>query len=354
MPDAMKPRPAGARTWQRLRRSLLGAGLVLVLLDPSAAAADTPAMPDLDRNMDGRDDRAVVRVGDMCIFTWYWDTSPGTSEGLGSSSCGADGGATYLVPGTYVPGRYGRYEPAVWYEGSPGHFLKRVSGQVTWGEWGDDPTIVADYDGDGAVDPAVYRPGSPSVWYVHGSRGADIVTAFGEASDVAAPGDYDGDRRADLAVARTAPNGTLFFYFGLSGGGYGVVNFGEDSDYIIPGDFDGDGRSDITVTRDVGGILTWYTLGSRGGFSTMQFGNTATDMEVPADYDGDGRTDVAVWRTSSPGEFFIVMSSTGTVQRFLYGEGDTDVPVAGFNIHIPTPTGSTAAPARAAASAAVR
>lgn len=294
-------------------------------------------MPDIDRNMDGRDDRAVVRMDGMCIFTWYWDTWPAMSEQQGHG-CGAGGDATYLVPGIYVPGLRRRYEPAVWYEGSPGSFSK-FSGSVTWGERGDDPTIVADYDGDGAIDPAVYRPGSPSVWFVHGSRGADLVTPFGEASDVPAPGDYDGDGRADLAVARTAPNGTLFFHFGLSSGGYRVVNFGEDSDYIIPGDFDGDGRSDLTVTRDVGGILTWYTLGSRGGFSTMQFGNTATDEEVPADYDGDGRTDVAVWRASSPGEFFIVMSSTGTVQRFLYGEGGSDVPVAGFNIHVPTPAG---------------
>jgi hypothetical protein len=57
--------------------------------------------------------------------------------------------------------------------------------------------VPADYNGDGRVDLAVWRP-STGVWWVHG-----VVTAqWGKPGDVPVLGDYNGDGRLDLAVWR--------------------------------------------------------------------------------------------------------------------------------------------------------
>jgi hypothetical protein len=192
MPTTRSRIPAGLR----LRRPFTGLAVAALIgslalgVTAPAVGADTPAMPGTDRNQDGRDDRAVVRVGDAsCGLAWYWDTPTPMKDTMGSFSCAADGYQTTLVPGRYqLPDFRGRlrFEPATWHGTSPASFNK-ASGSLRWGEPGDDPKVVADYDGDGAMDVAVYRPGRPSMWYIDGSKGTDLAVPFGERDDVPAP-----------------------------------------------------------------------------------------------------------------------------------------------------------------------
>ena len=77
---------------------------------------------------------------------------------------------------------------------------------IQWGLPGDVPA-PGDYDGDGIVDQAIYRP-SASAWYATASSlggGAFFVVAMSAvAPAIPVPGDYDGDGRTDPAVYETS------------------------------------------------------------------------------------------------------------------------------------------------------
>jgi hypothetical protein len=111
-------------------------------------------------------------------------------------------------------------------------------GAIQFGNATDKP-VVADYDGDGRADQAVYRAGAGNgTWYVMGSKVGLLVTQFGLDTDSPVPADYDGDGKADFGVYR-ASTGTWYALrsgspLSSSGSALMVIQFGMSSDTPVP------------------------------------------------------------------------------------------------------------------------
>jgi uncharacterized repeat protein (TIGR03803 family) len=192
------------------------------------------------------------------------------------------------------------------------------------------PTVsmVADYDGDGKSDLAVYRRSGE--WFIapSGTPGTVRSIAWG-VDDRPVPADYDGDGKADIAVYRENTGEWFILRSRATPSGW-TLTFGAPAfgDVPVPADYDGDRRADVTVFRPSTG--QWFILHSTTGLvETVQWGaNDFGDVPVPADYDGDGRRDLAVYRTST-GEWFIRYSSGGAA-HVVFGQADgDDVPLPG-------------------------
>ncbi len=294
----------------------------------------------LDFNGDGKTDFGVVRSTPAVGGTqarWY---------NLINETNGAENQVDFGVTSDSItPGDFdgdGKDDIAVWRSATDNSFfiiLQSSTNTVRYVRFGipnDDPFLIADYDGDGIDDPAIFRKGATdgaqSQFWWFGSygitKGVQVVVNWGVGADTAAPGDYNGDGKADFLVNRTVgTRAVMFIHYGT--GGFDATSpndtqtrFGLTSDLIVPGDYDGDGKTDIAVSRAEGAALAWYFLPSAGGaIQRLAWGRSSGDSEVQGDYDGDGKTDYAVWRSSAgnPGVFFILRSSNQTVQYQNWG-----------------------------------
>ncbi len=216
---------------------------------------------------------------------------------------------------------------------------------VDFGQVGDNPTVVADYDGDGSADPAVFRcptAGGQCFYYYIGSAGSGNTTfvPFGNGNGFNIfpnVGDFDGDGKADFCLQRENPsvaNQGQFVLLRSTDGGSEFIQWGLANDLVVPGDFDGDGKSDFAVGRNQSGQRVWYVLERDGGvIYGVQFGLNS-DFITPGDYDGDGKTDISVFRPdANPNNnlFYTLRSSDQGLSVFEFGI-DGDYPLANWQV----------------------
>ncbi len=214
-----------------------------------------------------------------------------------------------------------------------------------------DVPTMADFTGDGKTDIGEWRSGS-GPWYVLTSEsnytswytvlvppspyiswGLGATPTF----DLAVPGDYTGDGKADLAVWRSGAGqpDTGYWYVLNSDDNnktYFTRAWGTTGDVPVQADYTGDGKTDMAVWRP--SSTTWWVLTSNSnwtaGLSYTLALATATDIPVPADYTGDGKADLAVYRPST-GDWFIYTSESNYTASYNLKLGiPGDVPVPGY------------------------
>lgn len=120
--------------------------------------------------------------------------------------------------------------------------------------------------------------------------------------------------------------------------GYAPVSFGLFADDVpVASDYDGDRKADLAVYRPESNSPA-NTFFIQKSFNNMQiavpFGTSATDEIVHGDSDGDEATDFAVWRPnavqSDAGVFYVQKSSTGFI-AFGWGNSTRKVPANSVN-----------------------
>ena len=186
---------------------------------------------------------------------------------------------------------------------------------------------VADFDGDGKSDIAVFRR-SDGYWHIKKSSGGFLSFQWGAANDNLVPGDYDGDAKADAAVHRKhiafPETGTWYVLrsrdFTFTDRRWASNNIGE-FDTPLPADYDGDGKTDLAYYRQsdlFGEPGTYFVLLSSTNTATrLDWGNPSLgDRPAPADYDGDRKADFAVYRN---GTWFILQTSNVALRIERFG-----------------------------------
>jgi hypothetical protein len=200
---------------------------------------------------------------------------------------------------------------------------------VQFGATGDVP-MAGDWDGDGKADLAVYRAattaGGQSFFYYRPSSQPNVnfnTIPLGTAGDKPVLGDFDGDGRLDPAVFRASTATWIILKSSLNQITQTV--FGLPTDIPVPADYDGDSTANIAVFRPSNG--TWYTSQNPAtNYGAIVFG-TNGDLPIPADYDGDGRADAAVFRPSN-GAWYLNRSTSGFTGVAFGQSGDKPIPNA--------------------------
>ena len=220
----------------------------------------------------------------------------------------------------------------------------------SFGQAGDLPA-AGDWNGDGKAKVGVFRNGT---WFLdyNGNGAWDgcgvdrcYVGSFGQAGDLPAAGDWNGDSKAKVGVFR---NGTWYLDYNGNGawdgcqqdGGLDLClfnSFGQAGDLPAAGDWNGDGKAKVGVFRNGTWYLDYNGNGAWDGCGIDRcyvgsFGQ-AGDLPAAGDWNGDGKAKVGVFRN---GTWYLDYNGNGAwdgcgIDRCYYGSFGIkgDLPVAG-------------------------
>lgn len=208
-----------------------------------------------------------------------------------------------------------------------------------------------DLDGDSRRDIGIWQPpATPSSlgtfkFLLSGSGysiGAAVTKPWGRMGDVPAMADYDGDGKTDIAVyGANGPTGsdpqatTAYWSVCTAVSGFSSctsVQWGNRDDVPLIGtDFDGDNKADLAVYRPSDGNWYWRTFASSTPHIISGEGTWRSDrlIQLPGLYDNDAKTDL-VFYDPMVGAFDMYLSSTNWTTRLYRPLPTSVIPQAGL------------------------
>jgi len=189
--------------------------------------------------------------------------------------------------------------------------------------WTTDRAIPGDYDGDKRTDLAIYRQDTATWYIIDSSSGTTRSAVFGRPGAIPLSGDFDRDGVTDLAVYDR--NSGDWIIQRSSDNSVQVRNWGWSGAIPVPGDYDGDNTTDLAVYDTAAG--DWYIRRSGDGQLHRQNWGWPGADPAQGDYDGDGITDITAYDPVG-GVWFVQRSGNGNTWRQVWG-GAGGVPVPG-------------------------
>jgi hypothetical protein len=178
--------------------------------------------------------------------------------------------------------------------------------------------VIGDFNGDAKADLAVANDASDTVSVLLGNGDGTFTAAAAAATGpnpiVLAVGDFNGDGNADLAVVNNG-NNTVSVLLGHRDGTFtaaAIAVTGPDPRSVAVGDFNGDGKADLAVANRFDSTVS--ILLGRGDGTFTAAARPTTDARpfsvAVGDFDGNGIADLAV------------ANQTGNSVSILLGRGD--------------------------------
>jgi hypothetical protein len=205
-----------------------------------------------------------------------------------------------------------------------GQFVPALGGSVATGA-SPISIAVADFNGDSDPDLAIANYGSNGVSIMLGGAGASFAPALGSPLVAGsspfsiAVGNFNGDSDPDLAVANSGSN-DVSILLGAAGGSFtpapgSPLAAGTSPQSVAVGDFNGDSRADLAVANHGSDAVSVLLGSGGGGFAPAPGGplaaGTGPTAVAVADFNRDSDPDLAVVNESS-GNVFILLGSTGS------------------------------------------
>lgn len=240
-----------------------------------------------------------------------WETAHGLNpNGAGDAAADADGDGTSNIREYYAGSNPNSAGPVANVESTvdAAPFFATVADYAA----GTSPRAIAvgDFNGDGKADVAVanWWDNGVSVLLGDGAGAFGAATRFdtGNAPTSVVVGDFNGDGKLDLAVANFGGPSISILLGNGSGGFAAPVDLALTGQMnptaVAAGDFNGDGKLDLAVTMSFGfgnvtpgqvAVLLGNGLGGFGAPASFAVGGTPVSVAT-GDFNGDGELDLAV------------------------------------------------------------